>query len=422
MLLISYYWPPAGGGGVFRWLKMCKFLPEYGWEPTVFTPTQKQGSIEDSTLLNQVEGINVIGIPITEPYDLYRKFMGSQKKNSSELITKNGSWKQKLALWIRGNFFIPDPKVLWVTPASKYLTEYLKNNQVDLIVSTGPPHSMHLVAMKTNRRGIPWIADFRDPWSKIDFHDKLMMTQYAKNKNMALEKKVLQNCDAIVTVTRTWKQDLEKLSGREVFLISNGFDPDDFIESLPKKDSKFTFTHVGSMNEDRNIETTWRAIRNFIQAKQLGQQDFEIRLVGDVDQSVVKSIEKFDLSNYAVLVGPVSHQEAIQEMKLASLLYLPINQISISNHGIVPGKFYEYLAAERPILCIGSAESDIAELLLKSQGTNAILPEDENGIAEFIDSVWSNRFEPQGNFAAFSRKNLAHEYVKIFNQLKNHQA
>jgi glycosyltransferase involved in cell wall biosynthesis len=231
VLIITYYWPPMGGGGVQRWLKMTKYFREFGWEPVIFTTENGEASVVDESMLAEIpSGIETLKVPIWEPFGLYKKLLG---KSKDEKIapglgqeTKGNSTLQKLSIWVRGNFFIPDARMFWIKPSSKFLEKYLKENKIDAIISTGPPHSTHLIAFNVTRENnIPWIADFRDPWTNIDFYHKLMLTGWADNKHKKLELKVLKNANAIVTVSWSWAKDFEKLINRKIDVITNGFDP-----------------------------------------------------------------------------------------------------------------------------------------------------------------------------------------------------
>ena len=234
VLIITYYWPPSGGSGVQRWLKMSKYLPEYGWQPVIYTTEDAEYPIVDPSLEKDVTPeAEVIRRPIVEPYSFYKKFLGVKKEETVKMgfieeKEKKHGWKENLSLWIRGNLFIPDARCWWVKPSVRYLKEYLKEHPVDAIISTGPPHSMHLIAMKLKEAlGLPWIADFRDPWTEIDYYDELHLTKRSDRKHHCLEHEVLTKADNVVTVGPDGARRLEKLGAKDVATIYNGFDRDD---------------------------------------------------------------------------------------------------------------------------------------------------------------------------------------------------
>lgn len=201
VLIITYYWPPTGGAGVQRWLKFSKYFRSFGWEPVIYTPSNPDFPIFDDTLLHDVpKDLTVLKTAITEPYDIYRKIM---RKKKTETVNqgflsegKENTWLQAAMIWIRGNFFIPDARMFWIRPSLNYLSEYMKTNAIDAVISTGPPHSMHLIALGLKEKfKLPWIADFRDPWTQIDFYDQLKLSGFADRKHKRLEKTVLTKAD-----------------------------------------------------------------------------------------------------------------------------------------------------------------------------------------------------------------------------------
>ncbi|NTV83915.1 MAG: glycosyltransferase family 4 protein, partial [Bacteroidales bacterium] len=297
ILIITYYWPPSGGGGVMRWLKFVKYLPEMGWRPVVFTPENPDASTTDKSLLTEVppEAI-VLKLPIWEPYEIYRKLTGKPKETKfkagyiSEASSKG--WKDKISVFIRGNMMIPDPRKFWVKPAIKFLVNYLKDHPVDMIVSTGPPHSMHLIAMELNRRlKIPWLADFRDPWTHIDFYGKLRLTGWADRKHKSLEKKVLRSADVVNTVSWSWAEDFKRIYPREIEVITNGYDPEDFqFESLVL-DRFFSIIHIGSFNKDRDPEVLWQVLASKAEDDEQFRKNLRIRFAGQTDVSIIASLK-----------------------------------------------------------------------------------------------------------------------------------
>ena len=210
-----------------RWLKMSKFLPELGWQPIIYTPENPDSSVTDKSLIHEIHpDIVELKTPIWEPYDFYRKLTGKKSgtKFKAGYISEasTGNWKNKLSVFIRGNFMIPDPRKFWIKPSVKYLSGFLKDNHVDAMVSTGPPHSMHLIALGIKKKfDIPWIADFRDPWTQIDFYDKLRLTRCADKKHHKLENKVLQKADHVVTVSPGCAADLKTIAAKNVEIVFN---------------------------------------------------------------------------------------------------------------------------------------------------------------------------------------------------------
>jgi len=368
VLVITYYWPPGGGAGVQRWLKFVKYLRNYGWEPVVYTPENGEMPVLDPTLEKDVpEGITVIRRPIWEPYNSYKRFIG-QKKNekiNTGFLSENKKPKraEKLAVWIRGNFFIPDARKFWIRPSVSFLSGYLKNNPVQAIVSTGPPHSMHLIALELHKQlHIPWLADFRDPWTNIDFYPELMLTAAADRKHHKLEYSVLKNADAVVTVSRKWCDELEELLGSEkekFHVVSNGYDEDDLYSGVVNMDKKFSLVHIGSLVKSRNPEVLWKMLSVLVKEDAAFASDLEIKLIGKVDVNVMQSLEQYELLPYLKKIDYLPHSEVIRAQQQSQVLLLLVNN-SRNASGILTGKFYEYLSAKRPILCIGPETGEMA--------------------------------------------------------------
>lgn len=230
-LVITYYWPPAGGSGVQRWVKFAKYLPAEGWETVIYTPENPEAPGTDTTLLEDIpQGTEVIRTHISEIYGIYRKFSKGGSGQVNPINQQKKSLKQRLAMWVRGNLFIPDPRVSWVKPSVRFLKKYLKEHPVDVIVSTGPPHSMHLIARGVAKAtGIPWVADFRDPWTKLFYFKHLQLSERSLRKHRALEQQVLDDATLVVAVSPLVKEEFEAMTKTPVKLVTNGFDPEDFV-------------------------------------------------------------------------------------------------------------------------------------------------------------------------------------------------
>ncbi len=363
VLIITYYWPPSGGAGVQRWLKFVKYLREYGWEPIVFTVDGGEVPVTDPSLIKDVpQGIEVIKEPIWEPYTLYKRVIGQKKEDKIQtgFLTENEKPKtiEKLSIWIRGNFFIPDARKFWIKPSVKRLSKYLKENNVDAIVSNGPPHTTHMIALSLKKKfGVPWLADFRDPWTNIDFYDKLLLSKWANKKHHKLEDEVINLADEVVTVSPNWAKDFLEQSKREFQVIYNGFDEEDFNNGTVELDKKFSFVHIGSMNKDRNPHNLWVVLGELCSEIEGFSEDVEIKMIGPIDIAVKQEIESNGLIENFNKLNYVPHNEVVNYLKGAQMLLLPINDTP-NAMGVIPGKLFEYLAAKRPILCIGPVKGD----------------------------------------------------------------
>jgi len=427
-LLITYYWPPAGGGGVQRWLKMSKYFRKFGWEPLVYTAEKGEQAAYDPSLVAEVpDRLEVVRTPIWEPYDWYKRFTGKKKEEKvySGFINegKKTSLTQELSVFIRGNFFIPDARRFWIKPSIRFLKEYLDDHPVEAMVSTGPPHSMHMIALGLKKHhDIPWVADFRDPWTQQDFYDQLKLTRWADRRHKRKEQQVLKIADRIVTVSWSWKEDLSMLSkGREVDLITNGFDPADFEEKIGERDPDFTICHIGSMNKDRNPAILWKALAQLKKGNAEFSKKLKIKLIGQVDFSILEAIGRHGLEENLERLNFLPHAEVIQHMKKAQLLLLPINSTP-NAMGILPGKLYEYLGAQRPVLAIGPLTSDAAKVLRLTQAGAINDYPDLEGLKNNLNRYFRQYQEGQlevssSGIERFSRRNLAEQYAELLREM-----
>jgi glycosyltransferase involved in cell wall biosynthesis len=368
VLIISYYWPPSGGAGVQRWLKFVKYLRDFGWEPIVYCPENPEYPESDISLLKDIPvNLEILRYPIWEPYHFYKKLLGQKKEDKINAAFLSEKKKNKtlenISIWIRGNFFIPDARKFWIRPSVKFLKKHLAEHPVDAIVSTGPPHSTHLIARQlTSQFELPWMADFRDPWTNIDFYKDLKLTSPADKKHRELEMAVLREADAVTVISNSMADDFDKIFHRSYEVITNGFDMDDLDPRVPQPDKKFSIAHIGTLVSSRNPITLWEAIHSLLASHPDLGNDLEIKLVGKVDFSVTSSLENFGLSRFVRKIDYMPHDEVIKCQQQSQILLLIINNTPNSKM-ILTGKFFEYLAARRPILCLGPEDGDAATIL-----------------------------------------------------------
>ena len=368
VLIITYYWPPNGGAGVYRWLKFAKYLPAHGWKPVIYTPANPELTAFDPGLSKDVASdLEVIKRPITEPFSLYKRFTGraQNEKIQTGFLNESGrsGWRDRLALWVRSNFFIPDARIWWVRPSIRFLRDHLHDQPVDAIITTGPPHSMHLIGRGLKRTlGFPWLADFRDPWTDIDFFGQLKLTRWADRAHHRMEQSVLREADQVVTVSSQWAKDLAGLGGRPVDVITNGYDPADLPTGERTTDDDWSLVHVGALSPTRDVPALWTRLAAMCSTDPEFARRLKLRFIGPVDRGVLDSVAHAGLAANLEPVRRVDHAEAMREMNRARVLLLPVNDTP--NHlGILPGKLFEYLSVQRPILAVGPADGDIARVL-----------------------------------------------------------
>ncbi len=432
VLIITYYWPPMGGGGVQRWVKTTKYLREYGWEPIIYTTENGEIAIQDNEMLKEIpDGVETIRTKIWEPFGLYKKLLGKKKDEAllpgMSQSSEGNSLLQNLSLWVRGNIFIPDARKFWIKPSSKFLINYLKENKVDAIISTGPPHSTHLIAKNVvQKHKIPWLADFRDPWTLIDFYHKLKLSNWADKKHKRLEQEVLHTANEVTTVSWSCASDFEEISGKLPIVITNGYDPADFttVENIVL-DKKFTLTHTGSLNEDRNPHALWRVLAELTEEDVQFKNDLEIKFIGQVAAEVIQSINQHQLQNNLNLVGNLPHNQVISQMISSQLLLALLNNTP-KNDGIIPGKLFEYLGAQRPIVAIGKPEGDAAKVIKETQAGTLTGFDEVNALKEIIKNHYtaykSNSLKVNSKgYEKFSRKILAKSFADELNKISAKQ-
>lgn len=396
VLIIAYYWPPSAGSGVQRWLKFVKYLREYGWEPIVYTPENPDFDLKDEKLAEEIpEGVTILRRPIFEPFQLYSRLTGQQAGAQVNPVMKGGkgdkSWKSRLALWIRANVFIPDSRMFWIQPSLRFLSNWLRNNPVDAIVSTGPPHSMHLIGLGVKEKtGLPWLADFRDPWTKIDFFHELALEPWAEERHRRLERKVLKSADSVVVVGNQMKADFEKEGFRNVSVVTNGYDPADIDLSKPvKSDEKFSILHIGMLGKARSHPIFWEGLRQLREEIPGLKKDLIVRIFGVTDPWVLSQIAHFEDKSWAEFLPYIPHEEVIQVQRQAAVLLLSINHVPMAK-GIITGKIFEYLAIGNPVLCIGPPDGDAAAIITSSEAGPVVDFDDLKGFKNAITQLYEN--------------------------------
>ena len=423
VLIIAYYWPPAGGPGVQRWLKFAKYLPEFGVEPIVYVPENPSYPILDNSLVTEVsDKVTVIKQPINEPYGWASTLSRKQTKTiSSGILPKEGkqSLLQKAMLYVRGNFFVPDARVGWVAPSVTFLKKYIEENDIEKIITTGPPHSLHLIGkqLKNWKLSLDWFADFRDPWTTIGYHDKLRMTAKTKARHKQLEREVLSTADHIIVTSPGTKKEFRAITTKPITVITNGFDNRSITPYKPS--DKFVLSHIGSLLSDRNPEVLWEVLKELCAEDASFNNTFRLQLVGKVSQEVIDSIQSHGLTEHLDLVGYVSHEDAqrLQEQSDALLL---IEIDSKKTRGIIAGKLFEYLSSQRPILALGPEGADVGTIIEKTGTGNFIAYAQKSKLKSVLQHLYTHESTYSYNkeeVAKYHRKELTAQLSKlIFNK------
>ena len=433
VLIITYYWPPTGGSGVQRWVKFAKYLRDEGWQPVIYTPENPEQLAVDESLLDEIPAeTEVIKTRILEPYELYKSFL-RKSGHSREAVevnpvnAQNKSFLQKSAMWIRGNMFRPDPRCLWIGPSVRFMKKYLSEHPVDLIVSTGPPQSMHIIGMKlAHQTGLPWIADFRDPWTKIFYFKHLSMTKATERWHKIMEKKVLDKADAVVAVSPLVQQEFQSMTQTPVELITNGFDECDFageriIEADGGPEKDFIITHTGLFAADGNPTVLWKVLAEKCHNDETFKKLLKIKLIGKTDDQILSAIHDEGLEANVINLGYQPHSEAVVAQRTASLLILPLRK-EPEYKAVLPGKLFEYLASWRPVLGIGQPDGAMS-IILNTTRTGVVLDwEDKDSLNKYIDLCWRRHLKGElrvedADISQFTRRNLTHRMAELFDRV-----
>lgn len=434
VLYIAYYWPPCGGIGVVRNLKFVKYFRNHGWEPIIYAPENASYPIIDpSTEKDLPENVTILKTPIFEPYGLFNLAKGNKKsKQVKDVFLVTGQSKSvmhKLGLWIRANFFIPDARAFWIKPSINYLRKYLQENPVDAIISYGPPHSMHLIAKELHAEfNIPWVSDWQDPWTEIDYFSKFKMTNFARQKHLRLEKEVITQADALVMVSKSWCEDLQKLSGRKVDYIPFGYDESDFAPFTYQRGNHFTISHFGTFGTDRNPVNLWKALQELKQEIPGFEQALKIHLAGQVDATVFESINTAGLKNQLQYDKQINKSELFGYLTNSNVQLVLINTpeegIAYNNKGRIPAKVFECIGSKQPVLVIGPTDGDVANIVAETQTGITCSYEDvaqiKNTVRTWFDN-WQNNTPSTypKNIEQFSFNNLSKQMTGVLTKITN---
>ena len=420
VLIITYYWPPSGGSGVQRWLKFSKYLRDFNIEPIIYTVDNPSYPIKDTSLESEIPlDLEVLKQPIFEPNYFLSIFGNNKKKESAGFLNPNPTLLGRFFQYVRANYFIPDARKFWIKPSVKFLSNYLKNNEIDVVITTGPPHSMHIIGLVLKDKfKIKWISDFRDPWTEIDYFQQLPLTKKANKKHHQLEQEVLEKSDMVIVVGETMKKKFLK-HNHNIEVLTNGFDS--YENSLTiELDSNFSITHVGSMNTDRNPTILWEVLYEISSENIDFKNNLRIKFIVKIDDTVIQDIQVFNPKNI-VRIPYLDHKEVRKYQASSQVLLLSINQVPNAK-GIITGKIFEYLQAKRPILGIGPEDGDAAAILKKTNAGNIVGFNNKIELKAAVLKLYKDfkeerLFVKSINIEQFHRKNITRQLAQVIKKV-----
>ena len=389
VLIITYYWPPSGGVGVHRCLKFAKYLRDFGWEPVVYTASNAQYAVLDHSNEKEVpKNIEVLKQPIWEPYDVFRKVSGRKPTDSANptyVRDKKQSLIDKLSIWIRGNLFIPDARCFWIRPSVKFLSDYLENHSVDAILTDGPPHTNTRIGYLLSKKfNLPWLADFQDPWTQVDYYPMLKIGKLADRRHHRMEKQVFEQAKKITIASPTWAKDLENIGANNVSPVYWGYDETDFQRSVKDDSDNFSVVHAGLLGYDRSPGIFLSVLSDLKKEVPGFAGKLQLNFAGQVDYSVKELVRKYGLNENFNELGQVSRAQAIELTQKASILLLPLNKAENAK-GRIPGKLFECIRARKPILCLGISESDVSKIIEDTKSGVSFEYDEYANIKQFVN-------------------------------------
>ena len=422
VLIISYYWPPAGGPGVQRWMKFVKYLPEYNIKPILYIPENPNYPIYDYSLNDEVsEKLEIIKNPITEISNIISNSKSLNLIRSGNIPNpKEQSLFQRLLFFIRGNLFIPDMKILWKNKSIDFIENYLSKTKIDVVITTGPPHSLHLIGYELKKRlNIKWISDFRDPWVNLNYLNRFHLLPSVKRRHKKLRDKVLINSNSVIVTSEKLKK-LYKEIAPNVFKITNGYD---YEYSTVNIDSKFSISHIGSLYPERNPKYLWDIIDEICINNEEFRSNLQINFIGNTSEKIIKYLSNKTFKSCVKFFDYVDYKRAIEFMCSSQILLMVEVNDNDSSYAI-PGKLFDYLNSKRPIIAIGPDRSEVNQILYDTNAGKFFNYNESINLKLHIENLY-NQYEMGSisydakNISIYRRKNLTEELSKIINKVSS---
>ena len=426
VLMIAYYFPPMGGGGVQRTVKYVKHLSGYGWKPVVITTANTYFWKHDSTLWRDIpKDTPIYRAPLAVPITLIERIRTLLRGGSREHPPETRSSRAHSILKKTASFiFIPDIYSSWIPTAVFKALRIIKKEKISLITSTSPPESAHIVGLILHRiTGLPWVADFRDPWVEgISFWTP---TEGHRLLHYSFENRVITAANRVVTTTdRTAARFMERhphLPGDKFSVITNGFDDTDYVSEAVPRESIFTISHTGMLSLKRSNYNFLLGLNDLVKRRPEIRRRIDVRFIGVRDISNDRNIKRLRLDDIVNNLGLLSHGETI-EHQLESHLLLLIETDAAFADQIIPGKLFDYIGARRAVLGL-LPEGAAAEFIRSSGNGTVVNARDVESISKALEYYY-DLFDqgklqepvPVKNRSRFSRRYLAGKLARILDE------
>ena len=403
-------------------MKFVKYLPEYNIKPILYVPENPNYPIYDYSLNDEVsEKLEIIKNPITEISNIISNSKSLNLIRSGNIPNpKEQSLFQRLLFFIRGNLFIPDMKILWKNKSIDFIENYLSKTKIDVVITTGPPHSLHLIGYELKKRlNIKWISDFRDPWVNLNYLNRFHLLPSVKRRHKKLRDKVLINSNSVIVTSEKLKK-LYKEIAPNIFKITNGYD---YEYSTVNIDSKFSISHIGSLYPERNPKYLWDIIDEICINNEEFRSNLQINFIGNTSEKIIKYLSNKTFKSCVKFFDYVDYKRAIEFMCSSQILLMVEVNDNDSSYAI-PGKLFDYLNSKRPIIAIGPDNSEVNQILYDTNAGKFFNYNESINLKLHIENLY-NQYEMGSisydakNISIYRRKNLTEELSKIINKVSS---
>ena len=403
-------------------MKFVKYLPEYNIKPILYVPENPNYPIYDYSLNDEVsEKLEIIKNPITEISNIISNSKSLNLIRSGNIPNpKEQSLFQRLLFFIRGNLFIPDMKILWKNKSIDFIENYLSKTKIDVVITTGPPHSLHLIGYELKKRlNIKWISDFRDPWVNLNYLNRFHLLPSVKRRHKKLRDKVLINSNSVIVTSEKLKK-LYKEIAPNIFKITNGYD---YEYSTVNIDSKFSISHIGSLYPERNPKYLWDIIDEICINNEEFRSNLQINFIGNTSEKIIKYLSNKTFKSCVKFFDYVDYKRAIEFMCSSQILLMVEVNDNDSSYAI-PGKLFDYLNSKRPIIAIGPDRSEVNQILYDTNAGKFFNYNESINLKLHIENLY-NQYEMGSisydakNISIYRRKNLTEELSKIINKVSS---